>query len=257
MNPVSPRPFTARRAMCTTLLRTLLGTLFGTLFGTLLSTLTLAPPVHAQPADAERSMPVSGAQGVSLRIPADLVVRQGEREQLVLRAEPKVLERIEVTIRDAVVVIDSKPPGFQTQRPILLQLTLRNVRTLHADASGTLRSGPLRADRLDLTLEGSGDIFLGKVDARSLMVSVTGSGTCTIDGGHVAALEVELDGSGDFEAPELDSLRARVEAKGSGSARLRVREQLDAIIEGSGDIEFTGPARVTSRVDGAGEVRRR
>lgn len=220
-------------------------------------TVAHSPAAVAEPVLAQRTENVAGMQGVSMRLPGALHLRQGSPEMLSIEAEPKVLERIEVLRRDGMLIIQSKAPGFQTRHPIVLKLTLRTVRELHADSAADLQAGPLQSDRLRISLEGSDELLIARLNVRHLTVRLSGSTRATISAGQAEFQDVELDGSGDYAAAGFTSRQARVKAAGSGSAGVRVTERVDATIEGSGDIEVAGPGQVLSRIDGAGEVIRR
>lgn len=208
----------------------------------------------AEPALAQRREAVGGMEGVSVRLPAGLWLHQGSPEELSIEAEPKVLDQIVVTRSNGIVIIDSKSPGFQTRHPIRLRLTLRTVRTLHADSAAALHSGPLKTDRLRITLEGSDELTITRLDASRLSVLLSGSASAAIEAGQVDNQDVELQGAGDYDASSLHSRQARITAAGSGDARVHVSGHVEALIEGSGDIEIGGPAQVSPRIDGAGEI---
>ena len=67
---------------------------------------------------------------------------------------------------------------------------------------------------------------------------------------------MNIEGSGDVNARGLKANDAEVSTAGSGNVTLTATKSLDASIEGSGDIVFSGnPSSVRRNVSGSGEVR--
>lgn len=133
--------------------------------------------------------------------------------------------------------------------------------------------GPVTGD-LSVALEGSGDVDFGTVGGRLLaqldgsgdirggavrrdaVLNLDGSGDVRVEsvGGSLAA---QLDGSGDIVVATING-PAQLGVDGSGDVLVRggTAPQLQARVDGSGDVSFLGVAGdVDARVDGSGDVR--
>jgi len=105
-------------------------------------------------------------------------------------------------------------------------------------------------------LTGSGDITAHGVQADRLSVTLTGSGTIRADGtAHEA--EVELVGSGTVALDKLAAERASVSVSGSGDVAVAPSKALDVSITGSGDVSYRGDPELKKRITGSGNVSRR
>jgi len=113
----------------------------------------------------------------------------------------------------------------------------------------------ISGNNLDLSVSGSGDIKIFKVDFDKIKTRVTGSGDIDITGA-ADDLDCSITGSGGLDALNCPVLTAKVNISGSGDARLDVSETLDVTITGSGDVEYRGDAQVTSNISGSGKVRK-
>jgi hypothetical protein len=105
-----------------------------------------------------------------------------------------------------------------------------------------------------LVVNGDSSVALSGLSAKSLTLRVNGSGDITARG-RVDDLEVEIDGSSDTNLGGLSAQTAQVRTDGSGRVDLRVSAVLDIVSEGSGDILYRGRPRITSRIEGSGDVR--
>lgn len=122
--------------------------------------------------------------------------------------------------------------------------------------SGSVDAAGVDAQTLSLALDGSGSIAVAGATAEEITVRVDGSGGVNIDGTAVRQ-DAEIRGSGDYSADGLDSDDARVVVLGSGMADVSASATLDAVIDGSGEIAYTGDPRLTEKVEGSGDVVRR
>ena len=202
----------------------------------------------------EQNFPVTGVKGVTLDIPGDLHITQEGKEILVVRAEPKVLAKITATVRDGILHIGAKEGDFQTQRAITLRLSVGSLSELRMESAGSIYAGPLRSEKLRMSLSGSGTIDVQGVTAHHLMVDLTGAGEIKVGGGRVTEQVVNLEGAGDYSALPLKSYRGQITLSGSGRAKVTVTGDLAATISGSGEIVYSGRPKLSASVSGAGEV---
>jgi hypothetical protein len=63
-----------------------------------------------------------------------------------------------------------------------------------------------------------------------------------------------VQGSGTINAPALSAGKATIIIQGSGDVTLTAIEQLNATVEGSGNVRYGGKPLVTSRIQGSGTV---
>ena len=66
--------------------------------------------------------------------------------------------------------------------------------------------------------------------------------------------ELFLMGSGDFRGFDLTADRSYVEIIGSGDCRITTLEQLDIVIEGSGNLYYKGSPTIQTDITGSGNI---
>jgi hypothetical protein len=175
---------------------------------------------------------VSGSANVRLRIDST--------RSLTVTAGGDILDRVTTDVVDGVLTVDTTGGGIvigpDPVRHAVVDVTVPYLDGVEVTASG------------DATVRG--------VRAVTFTVKVDASGSLKASG-RAARLVAVVDGSGDADLEGLRADRARIEADGSGDARLQVTHDLDASVGGSGTVTYRGRPLVQSRVDGAGDIRRR
>ncbi len=201
---------------------------------------------------------VSGFHGVELAGDGTLDITPGDKEELVVEADDNILPLIETTVRgDGTLVLTYKrnesieekvPPHFKLSAKTLDKITLTGSGTIHAGSK-------LVAEHMDVTLPGSGDIVVDRLETGALTASLPGSGTIRVAAGNAGSQRVKLDGSGNYEAGDFKTDTAKVSINGSGNCQVWAEKTLDVSISGSGNVTHHGGAQVHERVTGSGTVR--
>jgi len=218
----------------------------------LLSGLLVVPAVLAAPATETRNFPARGVTHVVLETPGSLDIRPGKAEQLTVEAEPKVMQKLDVSVSGHTLYLRSKG-DFKTEARLHFSLEIPRLNGLEAQGSGDARVGAFRVDELDVNLAGSGDVSLDGVQAASLDLKLTGSGNLKALG-HGDSLRAEISGSGDIAADGYAVARADAMISGSGEIRVHASDRLQASIDGSGNILYGGHPKLNQNISGAGSV---
>lgn len=128
------------------------------------------------------------------------------------------------------------------------------------NGSGTIKSdSQIRlGDKINLCVNGSGDIKLRSAVTTSLTATVNGSGDIKLKDTSVSKLSVSVNGSGDVDLTG-NTTATELECAVSGSGDIDIKalnaDKLSAGVYGSGDIEIAGKAiSATYTVTGSGDV---
>ncbi len=107
------------------------------------------------------------------------------------------------------------------------------------------------------SIAGSGDVEIRGIDGTSFDARISGSGGIAA-AGRVERLDVSIQGSGDVNTRELFAEAVRVEIEGSGDADVHAAESIDIVIQGSGEVTYRGnPLDVRENISGSGDVHAR
>lgn len=180
-----------------------------------------------------RERQLDSFERIHLNGAADLRIKVGEEQKVVVNSRERDLDNIETRVsRHGTLIIteDNYHSRFQSIIEIQIpQLT-------------------------ELVINGSGDADLDYGWGEQLEISIHGSGNVYAEG-SVRELEISVYGSGDVDAHNLKAESAEVTIHGSGDVDVFAREKFIGNIFGSGDIDIDGdPESRTYNIHGSGDI---
>ena len=219
--------------------------------------LSANPYASSRSDDKKVTREVSPFTEISLSVAADLYFTQGDEFKLVLEGDDDELEKIETTVQgDVLKIKHNKPFSFGRTKRIKVYVTMKDVEGLTVSGSGKIEAQTaIRAEDLDLSLSGSGDIIIDNLEATHVEAGISGSGDIRLAGNTTLnSLECDITGSGDIDTEGLKAAKANIDISGSGSCRVHVTGKLDADITGSGKVRYRGNPLVNADISGSGRV---
>jgi len=204
---------------------------------------------------------VRGFQAISLKTSAKLVLRQGSREGVELRADDNILPLIETRIVDGAggptLEIRSRDgTSYSAKTTPVVTVDLIKLSGLSVSGSGDVTGDGLKSPALKIAISGAGDIRLNKLAVDELGIKVTGSGDIRFNG-RAGKLGIAIAGSGDVDTAGLEADDVSVSISGSGDASVNARKTLAVSIAGSGDVVYSGDAVPKTSIAGSGTVRKK
>jgi hypothetical protein len=200
---------------------------------------------------------VSDFDAISVRYPAEIVIRQGAAESLTIEAEDNLLPQLTTEVRSGTLYIENKEQNFAKRvnptESIKITITVKKLSNIDFSSAGTLSVEGLKGDALTISLSGAGDVTLKDLKLNSLTIRLSGAGKITASGTATKA-DLTISGLGDFEGADLTCQEATVQISGAGTATLRVKEKLTVKISGAGTVNYYGSPSVIKSISGAGDV---
>ena len=203
---------------------------------------------------------VTGFQAIALRGSMSLVLRQGTRESVELRADDNLLALIETQVidRDGVRTLEigtKKGASYSSRNPVVASIDLITLRALTLTGAGEAVCDALKTPALKVAITGSGNVKLRQLSADEVTADISGSGDIEF-GGRTTKLGVSIAGSGDVNTRGLDADDVSVSVAGSGDANVTARRTLGVSIAGNGSVVYAGDAAVKSSIAGHGSVKK-
>ena len=226
---------------------------------------------------------------------ADLIVRQGDVQSVVVKSDKDLIPYIKTQVRNNTLFI-SIDKSFYNIDILEVQITIPELKSIEISGSGDFRfanlfsapymsikitgsgdlKGEVNVDKMAMNVIGSGDVRISGIH-NELKIQGTGSGDiaatdlnineCSVDikgsgdivlSGSTSSLIVRLKGSGDLDAYELNAVKVDAIGYGSGDMKLFASKVIKASLNGSGDIYYRGNAsKAMVSENGSGEVYRR
>jgi len=163
----------------------------------------------------------------------NVTVVAGGRQSVVVRADSNLIRNVTTHVVAGTLVIGTTG-SFTTRTPMNVQVSVPSLAAVTLSGSGQISVSRIEAARLTVTLPGSGALYA--------------SGTAT-------RLDVTLGGSGLAQLSGLTARDAHAAVTGSGLIRVTATAKLNATVSGSGAVIYGGnPSQVTRNVTGSGAV---
>lgn len=199
------------------------------------------------------SRDVQGFTQVQFEGLGTVLISQGDHESLEIEAEDNITPQIRTKVEDQTLKIDFRTMTLHPTEPIILRLTVKDLKALDLSGSADVRVSNLNTNQLALTINGSGTVKLDGLRVDVLKTTVSGAGRINASG-SATTQEIDITGAGEYLAGDLQSKVADVDVTGAGKATVRVSDELNVHITGAGSVGYYGNPRVTQDISGAGMV---
>lgn len=198
---------------------------------------------------------ISGFHAIDLDISGDVEVTIGDQFSVEISAQQNLLPLLKTSLKDGALRIYADD-NFNSSESIKIRVTAPAFDQFSVGGSGTLRVlNALHAEKMELNIAGSGDIFCLQADFGTLATNIAGSGSIEL-GGKANDMKSDISGSGDVKAKTLTANSLVVEIAGSGTVTADVMTNLRADISGSGDVFYSGSPSVDTNISGSGSVKK-
>ena len=109
---------------------------------------------------------VSGFSKIDLTCSGDVVLTQGEKDSLTIEGEDNILQYVTTEVRGDTLVLGTEPNiNLVFSKHLTFYVTMKDVNEINISGSGSVNSDAVETEDLDLSIGGSGDITLEKLDA--------------------------------------------------------------------------------------------
>ncbi|HEV7414118.1 MAG TPA: head GIN domain-containing protein [Casimicrobiaceae bacterium] len=207
---------------------------------------------------------VTGFSRIEIDGQADITLRQGTTEGLILEATAQGLKQIQTEVRGRTLrisLVDQSHwwqwmTGGSATRTPRITIDLIQIERIEAAGAVNILADSLKANDLRLDFAGACKLKIGDLQATKLLLD--GAGAIKVEiAGKVAEQSIDLSGAGSYQAVDLISDSIALQVSGAGKAIVNARTLLKADISGAGLVEYAGNPRLEQEVSGIGKIRRR
>lgn len=211
-------------------------------------------------AQTSQKREVSAFTEISLRIGANVHLKQGEPQSVEVKCSESTLAKLITEVNDRKLVIRyPNDSWFSKWNPgtVDIYVTMPQIDALVISGSGSIFSdGKIESRILDVTISGSGDIKLADLKAEKVSATLSGSGNVHLFGKQNATeLKATISGSGNVKAIEFPAESVTVKIAGSGNCWVNSTKNLVVKLAGSGNVVYRGNPSVESSIAGSGKVK--
>jgi len=197
---------------------------------------------------------VSGFTGVDMRTFGTITITQGDEEALVVGGSDNLVELIQTSVRDGVLVIEMENISvetLETDKMLTFDITVKDLDHLTVSGFATVEMQGLETESLSLLMSGAGAIDLTNLELDTISVNLSGVGGVILAGSANHA-EIEISGGGEINAGDLKCTTANTNVSGLGTATLWVTENLTGKISGAGSVHYYGDPQTNTSSSRAG-----
>lgn len=219
----------------------------------------------ASAADAARETRVAtGFSRIEIDGQAEVTLRQGTSEGVVLEASAQALQQIDTEVHNRTLSITLNDQrhwwdwilgGGATRSP-RITVNFINLERIEATGSVGFTAGTLKTNDLRLDLSGASTLRISDLQASRLRLEGAGAVKAEL-GGNVAAQFVELSGASSYQAGGLVSESAVLQVSGAGKATINASKSLKVEISGAGAVQYIGNPKLEQEISGVGKISRR
>jgi len=216
-----------------------------------------AEEANARPV-ARRDFQVGAFDRIALSGSPDIQVNVGAAPSVRAEGDQELVNRLEVAVENGQLQVriregSSNWFSFHHDRGVKLYVTVPSLAGVSIAGSGDVRVDRVQGASFNGSIAGSGDMQIGALAVGEASFTVTGSGDIR-GSGHAEHTSVSVTGSGDIDLAGLETGDATLAVAGSGNIGIRATRTAAVEIHGSGDVTVAGPARCTISKAGSGDA---
>lgn len=182
-------------------------------------------------------------ESIGLDTFSDIIFQKGDAEAIQIESDADMAHIVGTTIDDNRLWITTKNGSFEVIPHSIIRLTYSTLRSIVVHHSGEVTCNEvIETNFLGIIQNGKGQVNL-KVDVATLDATVTNTGTLRISGSALKAIIMNT-GPGSFEGLDLEASEAKVTIKDSGGISIQVEDELNAFLEGDGNLQLKGEPRL-------------
>lgn len=196
---------------------------------------------------------------VSFSLAGEVYITFGSDYKVVLEGDKDYLEKIETKVIGSNLEIKTDKWYQSANEKLIAHITMPSIKGLSiAGSAKAVVSDPLKASSFDLSIAGSGKVYVRDVNIDDFEVSIAGSGRIEIAGsGSIKDAELSISGSGVYVGTETKIATMEISIAGSGRCECYVTESIEGSIAGSGNITYSGNPKIDASVFGSGHIRKK
>jgi len=216
---------------------------------------TLGPASETYSPQTGKTYKVSGFSKISISVPADVYIEQSTDYSLKIDADPDVLNKIEVEVKDGTLHIEKEKNLNNRKGDIKIYISSKKYNGISLAGSCDLEAkANISSDELSINMAGSCDAMFSDLKAEKLKLNLAGSCDIDIKGEGASLMKANIAGSADLSMFDFPVEKSSISIAGSGDCEVYVTEMLDASVAGSGSIVYKGTPKVKTSVHGSGSV---
>lgn len=199
---------------------------------------------------------ISPFSAIDLRMNGNVYYKTDSIFKVEVSAKQSIMNTLETFVSNGRLVVQFRNgKTYDADESIRITVSAPAVNRFELNTSGSIYvNNNLQTGSLYLKTAGSGSIYLQSVNADYLEAEGTTSGKIHASGGAATQLKLKTSGSSSIDLSAVNARKVTAQTLGSGSIKVKVSDELNATIDGSGSIYFNGHPLLTTHINGTGDL---
>ncbi len=196
--------------------------------------------------------------GISVSSGIDLYLTQGNSEEVVVKADPDIIDDIITEVRDGVLhIYMKKNRNWMWNKERSCYVTFDDLTRLDVSAGADVESeNAFKLDELKIAVSAGADVELDDVTAKAVWLD-TSSGSDAEISGRTDRFEASSSSGADISCDDFVAKYCKVSVSSGADAEVHATEELRASASSGGDIRYKGnPKRKDINESSGGDVYR-
>jgi len=199
---------------------------------------------------------INSFEGINLKMNGNVYYKNDPVWRIEVTAKESVHSILETRVENnRLIVRYSNGKTYDNDESIRINVFGPGVSSFELNTSGNIYvQTKIQSPNVYLRSSGAGSIFLQDIETGTIDAESTQSGRIIAGAGNAITERLKTDGSGKIDLSGIHAKSVTARVVGSGDIRVRVSESLDATLNGSGDIYFSGSPLITTHGGGSGSL---
>ena len=208
---------------------------------------------------ADRVFSVGSYERVRVDGPFEVRIVTGGSPNAKASGDRQLLDRLAIAVNGTILTVRlgnggwGEMPRSKVNAPPVITLSAPRLTSLAISAGARVTVTRMVAQRIDLSVIGSGSLALERADTDQLRAALTGSGTMTI-GGRANRATLLTDGPGTIDASTMTVNDLIVQLAGAGDTKAAARHTAQVTTTGLGSVTVIGNAKCVVKSVAGGPV---
>jgi len=217
----------------------------------------LVLPLSAQA--AEHRYAFGSYDRVRIEGPFEVDITTGVPPGALATGDARMIDGLDISVQGATLIVrmghqgwGETPVGAAAVRPVI-RLTTPALSAAFVNGGARVMIRGMKAQRIDLSVNGSGTISVTAADTDQLFATIVGAGTMTLTG-RTARARLVTNGAGNVDAAGLSVNDLSILQDGSGETRAAARYTAQVNSTGLGHVVVTGRPKCLVHATAGGPV---
>jgi hypothetical protein len=213
-------------------------------------------PAAGSGTSVEKNFKVSGFHGIDVSGGFDVILTQGNLEDLNITADEDLFKYIKVEVTQGILRIYIERSNLVISGSRTARISFKSIDKLEVSGGGDIEcKTPVNVPELEVSLSGGGDLE-SEINTDELTCSISGGGDADING-IIKKYKLALSGGGDLKS---DVIAGFIECSisGGGDCTFRAKEKTEEVrisMSGGGDITVdVNVEKIQISVSGGGDA---